>query len=89
MGFYGQKFEEWKQNLPDFSWMNEAFPKPESVDKIRISLGEIKDKFSSENGFFKRVSANLDRKVDVFNQWLEEAKEARQRNESRLTFLDN
>lgn len=82
-----QKFEEWKTNLPDFSWMSDAFPKQESVDQMRTSLSELKDKFTTENGFFKRVSANLNGKVDVFNQWLDEAREARKIEvESRFLF---
>ncbi|KAI1301858.1 Mitochondrial dynamin-like protein [Halotydeus destructor] len=74
-----KKFEEWKEGLPDFSWMKDVGPSQDSVDKFRSGLLDLRDKFSPENGLLKGVSENINGRLDLFNQWLEEAKEQRRK----------
>lgn len=72
-----QKFEEWKKDLPDFAWLNDVKPSQDTLNKWRTGLLDVRDKFSPENGFLQNVSSTVNGKFDLFNQWLEEAREAR------------
>lgn len=41
--FSFQSYEEWKNNLPDFKWLNEYLPDNERWNKLRVSLVNMKD----------------------------------------------
>lgn len=57
--------------------MKDAGPSQDTLDRFRVGLLEMRDKFSPENGFLNGVASSVNGKLDIFNQWLEEAKEAR------------
>ena len=82
-----QKFEEWKSSLPDFKWMDDVFPKDDRFDQMRLELVKMKEKFAPESGFMRNVSNTLNGKVDVFRQWLEEAREAKNRERKFQMFI--
>ncbi|XP_076365189.1 opa1 mitochondrial dynamin like GTPase [Tachypleus tridentatus] len=58
-----RKYEEWKENLPDFSWVKDMLPESEKLDQFRASLIDLKDKVTlPEKGWLKRnLSAAGDR----------------------------
>ena len=74
-----QKFEEWKQQLPDFKWINEIMPDEKRIDQFGQRMIDLKDKLTTENKFFSNVSNNFVGSVETFSNWLEEAREARRR----------
>lgn len=57
--------------------MKDVGPSKDAVDKFATGILEMKDKFSQESDLMKKLSSNVNGKWDLFNQWLEEVKEAR------------
>lgn len=79
-----QKLDEWKQGLPDFKWLRDVLPEHEAVDRMTRGLQDLADRLRVEKNVFSDVSNGIAGSVEVFNQWLDEAREARRRDEEGL-----
>jgi hypothetical protein len=74
-----QKFDEWKQSLPDFKWINDIMPDDSRIDQFGRKMIDLRDKLTTDNRFFSNVSDSFFGSVDTFSAWLDEAREARRR----------
>lgn len=71
-----KKYDEWKDNLPDFSFMKGLIPPPEDLDRYRASLMEYKDKIGlPDQGWFKKGLSNFGDRLQTWAEWLEKEKE--------------
>lgn len=69
-----KKYEEWKDQLPDFSWIKDLAPPPERLDQYRTALLEMKDKITlPEKGWLKNRILSIEDKVRLLNDWFSEA----------------
>ena len=50
-------------------------PNAEQMNGIRSKLFEIRDRFSSEEGFLAKINANASLTIDKLKEWIEEAKQ--------------
>ena len=57
--------------------MNDIAPSPDTIDKFRTNMLELRDQLTPENGLMKNVSENVNGKWQLLNQWLDEAREAK------------
>ncbi|GBM14638.1 Dynamin-like protein, mitochondrial [Araneus ventricosus] len=64
-----RKYDEWKENLPDFSWIADLMPPPEKIDLYRERLLDLKNHINlPEKGWVKK-------NIDIFASKLEDWKE--------------
>ena len=63
------------------TWIEDYIPDKQSYDKFQSGMIDLKDKITSDNGWLSRLSTNANEKWQLFNTWLEEAKEARRLDE--------
>lgn len=64
-----QKYEEWKENLPDFSWIADLMPPPEKIDSYRERLMDLKNNINlPETGWVKK---NIDVFAGKLDNWKE------------------
>ncbi|GFS50699.1 dynamin-like 120 kDa protein, mitochondrial [Trichonephila inaurata madagascariensis] len=62
-----KKYEEWKDQLPDFSWISDMLPPPEKIDSYREALIDLKNRINlPEKGWFKN---NIDALASRFDEW--------------------
>jgi hypothetical protein len=61
-------------------------PQSESVDRMTRGLQEIADRLRTEKNIFSEVSNSIAGSAEVFSQWLEEAREARRREQDGQYF---
>ncbi|RWS26518.1 hypothetical protein B4U80_03302 [Leptotrombidium deliense] len=74
-----KKYEEWKNGLPDLSWIKDIVPEQHKFDEWSNNLAELRDKYGEDTkSWISRFSNELSDKYELFNQWVEEAKLARQ-----------
>lgn len=67
--------------MPKLTWIEDYIPDKQSYDKFQSGMIDLKDKITSDNGWLSRLSTNANEKWQLFNTWLEEAKEARRLDE--------
>ena len=80
-----RKIEEWKDGMPDFKWLNNVLPSQEKLDGFSKGLVDLKEKASLEGGgLVAAVADRINSSSDAFRTWLEEAREARRREEGKL-----
>ena len=77
---FSQKYEEWKESLPKFKWIEDITPNSDQMTAFRSKLVEIRDRFSADDGFIAIFSDNMNQKIGLFREWVEEAKQQRQRS---------
>lgn len=53
-----KKYEEFKDNLPDFGWIKDVLPSQDSLDRFRDSLAEMKEKMGIPEKGLWRTGAN-------------------------------
>lgn len=69
-----QKYEEWKDNLPDFSWMSDYLPPREKIDEYRGTLIELKNRINfPEKGWFKQNMSTLATRIENLGEFLDNA----------------
>lgn len=68
-----KKYDEWKENLPDFSWVKDMMPRGENVDKFRASIIEMKNKLGIEEKFRSGADAAANTFASV-SEWLRTVK---------------
>ncbi|XP_067127629.1 dynamin-like GTPase OPA1, mitochondrial isoform X2 [Centruroides vittatus] len=69
-----KKYEEWKDQLPDFSWIKQLAPPPDQIDRYRTALLEMKDKITlPEKGWLRNRLLNVEDKIRLLNDWFSEA----------------
>lgn len=71
-----KKYEEWKDNLPDFpdfGWVKDMMPPADSIDKFRASLIDIKDKMALSEKFRSGADAAATGFASV-SEWLRTVK---------------
>lgn len=56
-------------------------PQNESVDRMTRGLQDLADRLRTEKNVFSDVSNSISGSVEVFSQWLDEAREARRREQ--------
>ena len=78
---FPQKYEEWKESLPKFKWIEDLKPDQDQLNHIRSKLVEIRDRFSADNGYLSHISDSVNQKIVLFREWIEEAKQ-QQRQQS-------
>ena len=67
--------------MPDFKWLHDILPENESVDRMARGLQDLADRLRLERNVFTDVSNSIAGSVEVFQEWLEEAREARRRDQ--------
>ncbi|RWS10357.1 hypothetical protein B4U79_01964 [Dinothrombium tinctorium] len=82
-----KKYEEWKESLPDFTWIKDLVPKQDQIDDWSNTLSKLRDTYGS-NDWIQRFSDEVSSKYDLFNQWVEEAKAARQLGEKAFFLFE-
>lgn len=80
-----QKYQEWKDGLPDFKWIKDLIPDPEkqNLEIIKDKLGSVRDKLMAEDGFFNALTRNANETIQQFREML---KERQERNQGNLHF---
>lgn len=74
------KYEDWKDSLPDFSWIKDLGPDAKDLDSLGSNFVRLKEKYGSElDGWLNRFSSTTAEKLDLLNQWIEEARIERQK----------
>lgn len=69
-----KKYEDWKENLPDFGWMKDVVPSSEKIDEFRASLIELKDSVTlPEKGWFKRSLSTVIDRLELIDEMLNDA----------------
>ena len=76
-----QKYQEWKDGLPDFKWIKDLIPDPEKQKVLKDNLDTVRDKLLAENGFFNALTRNAN---DTIKQFREMLKERQQRNSGNI-----
>ena len=79
-----QKYQEWKDGLPDFKWIKELIPDPEKQKVIKDNLNNARDKLLAEDGFFIALTRNANETIQQFREML---KERQKRNPGNITFV--
>lgn len=69
-----KKYDEWKDNLPDFSWVSDLLPPREKIDEYRDTLINLKNNINlPEQGWIKRHMSALADRIDTYVELLDEA----------------
>ncbi|XP_054160481.1 dynamin-like 120 kDa protein, mitochondrial isoform X2 [Oppia nitens] len=83
-----KKYEEWKESLPKFKWIEDIVPNSDQMNGIRDKMFELQQRLTSEDGFIAKLNTNANQKLELFKQWVEEAKQQReQQQQSALPLL--
>ncbi|KAJ9575639.1 hypothetical protein L9F63_007500, partial [Diploptera punctata] len=87
-------YEQWKENLPDMTWIDEYLPKSEQWTAFRGTLMDIKDRMITLNlKLDPRLKAYGHEKYKNFREWfdkrLDDAIEAADNNKLDATFSHN
>ncbi|XP_015908038.1 dynamin-like GTPase OPA1, mitochondrial isoform X2 [Parasteatoda tepidariorum] len=64
-----KKYEEWKDQLPDFSWISDMLPPPEKLDEYRDAIIDLKNQINLpdfDKGWMKK---NMDFLTLKFENW--------------------
>ncbi|KAL1485693.1 hypothetical protein MTO96_031786 [Rhipicephalus appendiculatus] len=70
-----KKYEEFKDNLPDFGWIKDALPDRDSLDRFRASLADMKDKLGiPEKGLFRTGANAAASGLASIGEWLQGVK---------------
>lgn len=67
-----RKYDEWKNSLPDLTWLAPYKPSQESIDGFRSGLIDFKNKLAEESGVFKDGVAFAGTKLHDLGQWFDE-----------------
>ncbi|KFM58587.1 Dynamin-like protein, mitochondrial, partial [Stegodyphus mimosarum] len=60
-----KKYDEWKEQLPDFSWITDMLPPSEKMDEFRETLLDLKNQISlPEKGWVKRHLSSLSDQIE-------------------------
>ncbi|CAK9818538.1 Dynamin-like 120 kDa protein, mitochondrial [Anthophora plagiata] len=82
-----KKYEQWKEVMPDMSWLNNIFPNDEKWDNIRESLMSVKEVLSDKMELDPRIKQYGEAKYreykEWFNQRLDDAIKAAEVNENQ------
>src|SRR5690606_33361177 len=79
-----QKYQEWKDNLPDFKWIKDYIPDDEKQRVFKDSLLSLKARLSSEDGLFNQLSKNAQETIEQFREMLK----ARQSENGNTLVID-
>ncbi|CAG2168029.1 unnamed protein product [Oppiella nova] len=84
-----RKYEEWKESLPKFKWLDDLMPSGDQMDSFRSNLIGLRDRFTSEDGFVAQMNANANQKIELLKQWIEEAKQQRLQQQEESSGTDD
>ncbi|KAH7973480.1 hypothetical protein HPB49_001513 [Dermacentor silvarum] len=70
-----KKYEEFRDNLPDFGWIKDVLPDQDSMDRFRASLANMKDKLGiPEKGLFRTGANAAANGLASIGDWLQNVK---------------
>ncbi|XP_044726773.1 dynamin-like 120 kDa protein, mitochondrial isoform X2 [Chrysoperla carnea] len=67
-----KKYEEWKDGLPDFSWLDEVIPDTESFQTWRTNLINLKQNVTDNVEIDPRLKALTEAKYKQFKNWFDQ-----------------
>lgn len=79
------KYQQWKENLPDFSWIKDLIPDETKQNNFKDTLSDLKQKLITENRFFDRLAENTEATIRQFREMLRE----KQQRQQELLFLSS
>lgn len=70
-----KKYEEFKDNLPDFGWIKDVLPNQDHFDRFRASLADMKKKMGiPEKGLFRTGANAAANGLASIGEWLQSVK---------------
>ena len=73
-----QKYQQWKENLPDFSWIKDLIPDETKQNNFKDTLSDLKQKLITENRFLGRLAENTEATIRQFREMLREKQQRQQ-----------
>ncbi|KAK6622157.1 hypothetical protein RUM44_001964 [Polyplax serrata] len=65
------KFEEWKNSIPDLKWVNEYMPDEAQWNNMRVSLIAVKDKIKDTVEMDPRLKQLIEVKYKNYKEWFD------------------